>query len=175
MNRIYFKASPHAADPRTVKITIIYFITSTSRAFRFGVWFWENKLMNWCWNGAESVKSSINNPSKMIQNPSQNDPRSIKMRPRNGFGAKSRSGRRALTPGVPPWRQKGRPGDRCWTPVDPEWFKNLTFEHRLAHKSSKNDLREGGRKKHENSMNNLCQNPSSLMPQNHVWRYTLRL
>ena len=56
-----------------------------------------------------------------------------------------------------------------------ECFQNHAFEHRLAPRPSKNALWEGGRKKPENLMNNLYENRRSLMAQNHVWRYTLRL
>merc|ERR1712110_1196919 len=46
---------------------------------------------------------------------------------------------------------------------------------RSAQGPSKNDLREGGWKKHENVMISRCKNGCFLMAWNHVWRYTLRL
>ena len=57
----------------------------------------------------------------------------------------------------------------------PKSAENLTYEHRRALWPSKNGVWKRVRKKHENSMKNLCENRSFLMAQNHVWRYTLRL
>ena len=53
-------------------------------------------------------------------------------------------------------------------------LENRTFERQLGLGPSKNGLREGVRKKHENSMKKRCENERFLMAQNHVWRYTLR-
>ena len=61
------------------------------------------------------------------------------------------------------------------TPLNPKWLQNRTVEDRSALRPSKNDLWKGVRKKHENSMKKRCENRRSLMAQNHVWRYTLRL
>ena len=62
----------------------------------------------------------------------------------------------------------GPPGNR-------RSLQNRTFERQLGLGPSKNGLREGVRKKHENSMKKRSENGRFLMAQNHVWRYTLRL
>ena len=75
-------------------------------------------------------------------------------------------------PKSPKWHQKciqKTPG------ADPKWLQNRTFEPTSALGPSKNDLWEGGWKKHDIFMKIRCENRSFLMAQNYVWRYTLCL
>ena len=100
------------------------------------------------------------------------------MRPWAGFGTKSRPGRLQEAPGT----------IRCGRRVTklakitfqgailepsgvPKSIKNRICGFKSAQAPSKNDLWEGGWKKHEKSMKTQC----FLMAWNHVWRYTLRL
>ena len=81
----------------------------------------------------------------------------MKMHPWNGFGAKSRPGRLQGESGM----KKFGFLDGFWLKMelqcailefswDPTSVKNRTFGLRSAQGPSKNDLREGGWKKHEN-------------------------
>ena len=69
----------------------------------------------------------------------------------------------------------GDPSGDFWTPLIPKWLKKVTFEGRSALGPFKNELCKGGFEKHEHLMKNQCENRCSLMAQNSVWRYTLRL
>ena len=120
--------------------------------------------------------------SKILPKPTKNDPKSRKIRPWTGFGAKSRPGRLQDASGVkkfgfrePFWLKMSLQGSVLGSQEKRKSVQNRIFEYRRALGPSKNGHWKEVRKKHESLMKNRCINQGFLMAWNHVWRYTLRL
>ena len=123
----------------------------------------------------------LENPLKFIENPSKINPKRSQIqkntsldRFRHQIAPRSAPGRGTwfLDPFWPKMAFQGAILGPSWGPKS---VKNRTFGFRSAQGPSKNELRKGVGKKHENLMKHRCRNGWSLMARNHVWRYTLRL
>ena len=151
-----------------------------------GVGFCEKTLKNWCWNGVEILRCSIEKLAKIIQHPSQNWAKTIPDRRKCDIEAFSAPNRAQAGPKEASRRRLGSIFSQLWPemslealilvpPWIPKCFQNHTVEHMMGPMPSKNALPEGVRKKHEHLMKIRCENQGFLIAQNHVWRYTLCL